>query len=100
MALDLLCVELPGAEALLGLLGKEEQEQVLGLFGDVGGDFNGGVHDVLDHRFTVFGVEWGDAGQHFVNEDAEEVPVDGFSVAFALDHFWSKVGDGATKRHS
>lgn len=37
------------------------------------------------------------ADEHFVEHDAEEVPVDGFAVAGFSQHFGSQVGDGAAE---
>lgn len=45
-----------------------------------------GVKDFLVHQLRVLAVERGQAGNHFVDKDAQRPPVHRLAVAVALEH--------------
>ena len=57
----------------------------------VGGEVQRLVENLAVHFIRVFVVEGGKTCQHFVEEDAESPPVNGFVVAGALKKFGGEV---------
>ena len=57
----------------------------------IAGELNLAFEDLLvdGHRIVV--IEWVNAGEHLVREDAERPPVDGLSVALVEEHFGRQV---------
>mmetsp|Transcript_15445 Transcript_15445/g.34065 ORF Transcript_15445/g.34065 Transcript_15445/m.34065 type:complete len:291 (-) Transcript_15445:1126-1998(-) len=89
--LDLAGVLLPRAQSVLRVPHQQVGQQVLGVVGDLGGEVELGLHDLLEHGLAVAAVERRQACDHLVQQRPQGPPVHRPAVPLSSQHLGRNV---------